>query len=284
VEPIQPGSADAKAIDAALLLWRQGDLALDARWFVHAADPTKPLTAAAVLAPDTELQAVMTEVEGLVIVTQTCDIVRHCVDRKFIELSPLVETDAQRLREIERLWRPGYAYIPATAPRRLVADLDRVMTVEKSVLASMTRTPGWSSDGEGRAFARALARKRVRYAFPDDFTEFVQKLAKRISEKHEKNSPEGRALRSLREIRVTAAPSWNAEAVELMFWFLRAELETTFEGHDWSAPLEKWLQLVLKSGRYVRVEGQVTTLDLMTASDYLESDQLDLDHLSARPT
>jgi hypothetical protein len=70
---------------------------------------------------------------------------------------------------------------------------------------------------------------------------------------------EGRALRSLREIRVAAAPSWDAEAVELMFWFIRDDRDATFEGQDWSAPLEKWLQLVPKSGRYVRVEGQVAT-------------------------
>jgi hypothetical protein len=118
---------------------------------------------------------------------------------------------------------------------------------------------GWADDGEGRAFARALERKRVRYAFPDDFDELVQKLADRISEKHEKNSVEGRALRSLREILVAAAPSWDAEAVELMFWFIRDDRDATFEGQDWSAPLEKWLQLVPKSGRYVRVEGQVAT-------------------------
>lgn len=280
MERVRPGSADASAIDAALAVWRQGDVTLDGRWFLHAADPTKPLTAEAELTSGTEPLDVITEVDGWVVVTQTCDIVRRCTERSFLELSPLVEVDAERLRAIERVSRPGYAFIPATKQRRLVADLDRVMTVEKSILAPMKRTAGWSTDTEGRAFARALARKRMRYAFPDDFSALVSKLANRIAEKHGKDSPEGRALRSLIEIRVTAAPSWDAENVELMFWFLRDDAEPRFEGNDWSAPLEKWLYLVPKAGRYVAVEGQVLTLEQMTAAEYRESDQLDLDHLS----
>jgi hypothetical protein len=30
-------SADARRIDGAVALWRQGDLPLDERWFIHAA-------------------------------------------------------------------------------------------------------------------------------------------------------------------------------------------------------------------------------------------------------
>ena len=37
-----------------------------------------------------------------------------------------------------------------------------------------------------------------------------------------------------------------------------------------------------QSGRFVRVDGLVQTLDDLTARDYVESDPLDLDHLSTR--
>ena len=49
----------------------------------------------------------------------------------------------------------------AAAAGRLgfAVDLDRVMTVEKSIVADWKRTPGWELDQEVREFAMALARK-----------------------------------------------------------------------------------------------------------------------------
>lgn len=82
---------------------------------------------------------VETEVRGFAVLTQTCDLVRPCADRPFVEVSPLVEVDDRVLREIERGRRPNYGFIPGVAPRRLVADLDRVMTVEKAVVAAWAR-------------------------------------------------------------------------------------------------------------------------------------------------
>jgi len=123
------------AIDAALATWRQGDLALEEPWFVHVGDRRQALTAAAAELEEAGLQALTSEVAGLVVLTQTCDLVRACVDRPFVEVSPLVEVSAEELQQIRRARRPRYAFIPATAARCLVADLDRVMTVEKSIVA-----------------------------------------------------------------------------------------------------------------------------------------------------
>jgi hypothetical protein len=62
--------------------------------------------------------------------------VRTCTSRPFIEVVPLVEVDEPSLREVQKGRRPQYAYIPGAAGLKLVADLDRVMTVEKPVLTS----------------------------------------------------------------------------------------------------------------------------------------------------
>jgi hypothetical protein len=217
---------------------------------------------------------------GFALVTQTCDIVRSCKDRPFVEVCPLVEVDNARLKEIERGRRPGYGFLPMLAPQRLVADLDRVMTVEKPVLAEWTRTPGWTTDAEGRAFAAALARKRVRFAFPDDFTALVEELQRRLQEKHDKESPEGRGLRALREIRVQATPSWDGPEVTLLSWFVRQDADS--EGTGWPGLLDAWLRLVPATGRFSTVHGQVASLEEMNALDYVGSDPLDLDHLSSR--
>jgi hypothetical protein len=108
----------------------------------------------------------------------------------------------------------------------------------------------------------------------------VDKLQRRLVDKHDKESVEGRGLRALREIRVRAAPSWDAAEVEILFWFVRNEEEVIFEGKSWPDLLNSWLKLAPASGRFKAVEGQVVVLEDMTARDYVESDPLDLDHLS----
>jgi hypothetical protein len=281
---LAPEDGAAQRINAALEEWRQGDVALDQHWFIHAGDPTAPLTEASAEAEpvDGAIQALTSEVEGLVVLTQTCDVIRDCTSRPYIEVAPLVRVAASDLLAIERGRRPALAALPALAARNLVVDLDRVMTVEKSVVAKWTRTPGYTSVADGRAFAQALARKRVRFAFPDDFTAFAKKLQGRLGDKHEKNTDEGRGLRALREIRVQASPSWEASSVELFFWFVRSDSNADFEGRRWADLLKDWLKLVPVSGRFTPVDGQVVTLDDMTGAEYVGSDPLDLDHLSSR--
>jgi hypothetical protein len=199
-----------------------------------------------------------------------------------MEVAPIVEVAEPVAHEIERGRRPMYAIIPTLRNLRLVADLDRTMTVEKAVVAKWTRTEGCRTDDDMRRFSWALARKRARCAFPDDFTEFATKLQSRLLEKHDRQSDEGRALRALREIRVRAAPSWDAPEVELTFWFIRKEDEMDFRGKGWESWLDVWLQLIPPSSRFRRVEGSVAALEDLTAKDYVESDSLDLDYLSTR--
>lgn len=276
---LAPGSDKAKEIDAALQQWRQGDLALGESWFVHVGDGAWPLTLASDAADD-GVQALTSEVNGLVMVTQTCDIVRCCVNRPFVEVAPLIKVGDDDYNNVKKGRRPALAALPNLEAERLVVDLDRVMTIEKSVVASWKRTPGYDKDADARAFAQALARKRVRFAFPDDFTDFATKLQGRMADKHDRATDEGRGLRALREIRVRAAPSWDATQVELFFSFIRNTDDATFGGESWANLLQAWLKLVPPAGSFT-VDGQVVTLGEMTAEDYVESDPLDLDHLSS---
>lgn len=280
MEKLVADSAEAKRIDEALKEWRQGDLALNESWFVHVGDGAKPLTDAAAEAGDAGVQAFTSEVGGLVVLTQTCDVVRTCTSRPYIEVAPLMHVSDDDFATVKRGRRPAHATLPALEEYRLVADLDRVMTVEKAIVATWARTPGYTDDSDGRAFAQALARKRVRFAFPDDFTSFVRRLQSRLVEKHGKASDEGRGLRALRQIRVLASPSWDSANVRIFFWFIREESEIRFEGKSWDDLLREWLKLVPASDRFGPVEGAVVPLQDMTAVDYVDSDALDLDHLS----
>lgn len=198
---------DTEAIDAALGVWRQGDCAVGEHWFVHRFSPSSPLTDTAASVPQGATDLAEDPVAGFVILTQTCDVVRQCNDRPFLEIAPLVEVDDQDLKLIKRGHRPRYAYVPGVAENLLVVDLDSVMTIEKAVVACWNRIPGCHSVEEVTRFAQAIARKRSRFAFPDDFSALVKKLQSRLQEKHDRQSMEGQALRSLREIRVNVSPS-----------------------------------------------------------------------------
>lgn len=271
------------AVDEALRDWRQGDCVVGEQWFVRRIDPAVRVPGVSYNISNKDIDLEESCERGFVVVTQTCDIVRACATRPYVEVCPLIEVDEGTFRQTEKGHRPALAFVPVLAAQRLVADLDRVMTVEKPVVAKWPRMPGWTTDDEAREFAASLARKRERFAFPDDFVRFSKRLEDRLSEKHDKQSDEGRALQALREIRVQAAPSWNtAERISLMFWFVRNDKEPDFEGKSWAELLDAWLGLVPENERFVRVEGQVVTLDEMVASDYVHSDRLDLDHLSSR--
>lgn len=210
--------AGSIAVDEAIRDWRQGDCVVGKHWFVFQ-DVSAPAESAEepIGADPTNKED---PVEGFVVATQSCDIERTCAERPFVEVHPLVLIELAQLGGVKRAQRPRYAFVPALEEQRLVADLDRVMAITKALLATWERVEGCRSDQESRAFADALARKRRRFAFPDDFTRLVEPLRERLEEKHGKQSPEGTALRALREIRVAASPSWDAEQVTLIFWFV----------------------------------------------------------------
>jgi hypothetical protein len=274
------GSDDTPAaeIDRALAVWRQGDLALAEKWFVYAADGSAPLTpAAAALGPG--IQALTVECAGLVVVSQTCDIVRKCTERPFLEVSPLRRVSEEEAHQVAQGFRPAFA--PIAVSTELVADLDRTMTVEKSIVARWTRTPGWIADAEVRWFAWALARKRERFAFPDDFVRGIDRLRKKIVDKHGRISDEGRALATLVEIRATAAPSWDAPQCEAFLSFIRPETTPDISDEKWAEHLEVWLKLCHPRGTIASIDGAVMPLSRLTAKEYVDSDRLDFDHLSA---
>ena len=281
--------AEEKKIDEALRTWRQGDVSLDAGLEVlHLADLTRAHSPASLQVadamekrgevPDAGAVPILDEVRGVVMLSQTCDVVRGCRKRPFVEVAPLIELSEHEVENVRRLKRPAFAYVSATAEDRLVADLERTMTVEKALVAEWTRTLGCQTDSDLRAFALALARKRSRFAFPDDFVTAADVLQRHLVGTHNKMNEEGSHLRALREIRVDAAPSWGSDMVHLSWWFVTysdLDIDT-----NWPRLLELWLALFDQSGRF-RVDASIACrLEVMTARDYVESDRLDLDRLS----
>jgi len=277
-----PDPERLRAIDEAVAPWRQGDVALGKMWLASIVDFTSPLTQESVSADDApdEIGVLPVEVDGVVVLTQTCDVVRTCTERAYVHVAPVQEASEDEAAQVDRGHHPQFVRIPAVP--RLVADLDRITTIEKAVLAGWERIQGCSTDAERRGFARALARKDSRFAFPDDFGATVAGLRARVLAKHDRKSPEGAALREhLLEIRVTAEPEWNAEAVTAFLTFVRKDTPEA-AAVPWDQLLEKWVALCDPRRRIVKVDATVMTLREMTAQEYVDSDPLDLGHLSLR--
>jgi len=268
-----------EALDVALESWRQGDFVIGPFGFVVRFDPEFPLNPGEQDdGPDSDLYE--DAVEGLVVLTQTCDIVRKSKDRPFVEVCPLVAIkDPSALENIRKGKIPRYAFLQGAAALMLVADLDRVMTIEKSLLGTWPRKPGCTSDQALRDFADALARKRARFAFPDDFVLLVEDFRVRITRKHDKQSHEGKCLRLLREIRVTASPSWGSEDVSLKFWFIVVE-ETSPTDPGLTQQCMDWMALISLHSRFTSIDHDIVSMDDISAREYICSDRLDLDHLS----
>ena len=199
-------SEDAKkrAIDSALSKWRQGDVSLDAEIeFIHLADLSNAHSPASLqlakegsdpVEPASSITTLLEDTPGVVVLTQTCDLIRSCEKRPYVSIAPVAQLDTQLVEEVRLLKRPAFAYIPAISERGFVADLDRIMTVEKAVVARWTRVAGCETDKEAREFARAISRKFSRFAFPNDFVSAIGPLQAHLSTAHRKNTCEGAHL------------------------------------------------------------------------------------------
>jgi len=240
--------------------WKQGDCAIsDDLGFVHRFNPKCRLSEAARGVEEDDVDLVEDSVTGLCVVSQTCDIVRKAEDQPYLEVVPLVEVEELTLAEIRKARRPAYAFVPGLADKSLVADLSRVMTVEKAVVAKWKRVEG-CDEKQRNGFQQAVSRKRRRFAFPDDFVKCTRKLQERLKDKHGKKSKEGEALRSLAEIRVRAEPGWSSDGVNLFFRFIRGDSQEAPGDIGWDDYLQAWLKLVKPSGRFTSVEGDVVVV------------------------
>jgi len=274
--------------NAAMEKWRQGDFFFDEDlFFIHLANLACPLTLEAKAmacerastGEPLEVEGVASAVVGYVVLTQTCDLVRDCGKRSYVELSPLVEVAESILNEVRLLRRPAFAFVPNAATKMVVADLDRIVTVEKSILVRYVPTEGCNDESERRAFADALARHRTRAAFPDDFNRNMEPVREYLKKIHRSNDAEGLLIQSIGDIRITASPNWGAEKISIFLWFIQTPPAAS-PNVDVSPYIAKWLAMFRPSEKY-DLQAIVCKLDDLKASDYVGSDRLDLDQLSA---
>lgn len=280
-------AADIERIEKAIREWRQGDATLDVGTFVvHLADKRAPLTdeardavARGEVDAGEDVFEVLSAVEGVVVVSQSCDIVRVCSKSECVEVSALISVeDEGTLEVIRKRRRLRYAYVPGLADRRLVADLEKTMMVEKAVVAGWGRTEGCRTHRERATFAEALARKRGRFAFPDEFNTGLSRFKERLRRAEGKKTPDGNLLAALDEIRVQASPHWGAAKVAVFFWFV-AEQEKITDFNAARGIIQNWVSTISWPDGFTLADPAFEPRD-MTVEQYQASHALDYDDIS----
>lgn len=248
--------------------WRQGDLAL------------APFELPAIAAEDGETvwQAV-DAAHGVMVISQSCDIVRSIENRPFVQVAALVRaTDAEIGRSIRRE-TPSRIHLEAIADQGLLVDLDVTATVHKSVVQTWARTPGCRTDDERRRVAAALARYRQRFAFPDDFNALVSPVRRWIESKRSKQSPLGNFVRAIQEVRVLCN-SWDEPSI-LTFYAFVNEMPEKQELDEWNTATNALRDKVAaERGRYPDADFIIVRYRDISAAEYLATDRLDWEGLS----
>ena len=276
-----PDAVLAEQIDARTSHWRQGDV-LELGAVAWLALPRIPLTKQAAEADGTGVSCLLAESQKVVVVSQTCDVVRRCSERPFVLLAQVVVLEEPAAGEARRGTRPRFVPIPGLGDDYF-ADLDLVVGAEKSALLHVESTRGLPDERSQRRFGDGVGRVFRRFAFPDDLSVALRGLVVRVRDKHDKNSPEGRALAALEEIRLTGSPAWDAPEVDVFITFApstREEADSLMPTEEWDEVVDGWLRRAEPFGVVRSVDGAMIPLDELTAREYVDSDAMDLDYLS----
>ncbi|MGB8839546.1 MAG: hypothetical protein WCC64_00610 [Aliidongia sp.] len=162
-----PLNDDLTPLQVGLTDWQQGDYTLAIRE-IFVADTWD----------GAQLSVITDPVHGLVVITQTCDIVNDSSGKEWVTVCPLVGGNEQLCSEAATGRTPAFATLETPTNPRLVVDLGRMMSLHKDVLARLPRRRGFVTDLNRSRFAAALERKHGRFAFPDKFS--VQVLGRLV--------------------------------------------------------------------------------------------------------
>lgn len=147
-------------------------------------------------------------IKGCVLISQTCDIIREPNIIPNVSVCPLVEVSNNRIKEISGGRAPRFGLIPSLQ-NNLAIDFSYIMNVSKELLIFWKPNIGFKSSLQLENFTKSLTNIYNRFAFPENFIELLSPIRKVIHNKHDKNSELGKALRSIRELRVLPYADWS---------------------------------------------------------------------------
>jgi hypothetical protein len=286
----EPSISETEVV-AMLQKWQQGDIfELPQLSFIYVADGKLPLTDAAKeqareeLSNGSDLSDLMlveTAEQRFVVITQSCDIVKHPARVPTVQIAPIIAIDSSRFSNAKRGESSRFLYLPALDQEMCVADLDRIMTVEKALLVKSidTRKKAVNSDQELKKLGDAIGSKFSRFAFPNDYNESLEELRRRVVKKHNRNSEEGVHYRNVSEIRVVAEQDWSSDLVFTTLIFMVEDEKIINE--KFRNCIGELVKLVKTGERFpVLPEFRCVAYKNLDADTYRRSFPLDLEYLS----
>lgn len=270
-------SAELKDLRAALQPWRQGDYTISSGDF--------PV---AFLNENEIMEAGWDTVQGIVVVSQTCDIVNVVDLDDVVVVAPIAEVSESLLEAIKFGTTTVGAVIENSILPTDVADLRYLATLRKTSLVKMERRAGFNSEETRDVFVNALERRYGRFAFPDALSDGpVITIRNRAKSLRKKDSPKAKVYKSLRSIRLVAEPDFDTPGAKIQFLLVLndpphvfaeptdiiAELKTQedAERFNWPPAYEKQDPLF-----------RVATMDSLSAREWDNSRHVDLDFISWR--
>jgi hypothetical protein len=254
--------------------WRQGDFSLNVGGFLYAEAST-----------DGELyyaREVREGVLGLVVISQTCDIVRRTGGRHYVAVCPLIKLGSQEIEKVHQGRKP-YLSVVEKSEDGVFADLSRPFSVSKDLLRGWRRFDGFSSEASRARFSSALERKFGQFAFPDEFDDAFKIFKNRVWSRHNKtDSLPGKIYRSIQQIRFRVLPNWEStEKTLAVIAILLPASDREVGVEKISSELSEQLGKVTLPAGYRWDEPQFVaqTADSLTANDILQSHRGDFDFL-----
>ncbi len=266
-------NAASAAEPLALSAWRQGDYTLSVSEFLVADEWNED-----------GLQVSADSVKGLVVITQTCDIVNEAPGKECVVVCPLVEITPRNYEDICKGRSPSGAVLECPPYPNVVVDLGRMMSLHKSVFKRFERRDGFTTDIGRTRFAEALERKHGRFAFPDAFNDnILGKLRDRVLAAHKRDSDHGKAYRSIQTTRVSAKPNWDAAEVSVTFHFVLEQKDRRQASREQICrTLDEHLGKLIWPPAFSPASPAYTlaTMEEMTAAQWTMSQQVDWNFVS----
>jgi hypothetical protein len=153
-------------------------------------------------------------VDDVVLLTQTCDLQVTTSGEYRCLVAPVKKVTEQRAREALRGRRPGLVALP-WLDSESVGDLSLITTVERSVLVGAISRGRPRNPLERLHLAEMIGRYLTRPALPTHINDVLAPFLRRISERHDRDSPEGRCLSQVSEFRLEASPDLDSAAPAL---------------------------------------------------------------------
>jgi hypothetical protein len=271
--------------------WQQGDIIeLDGLPFMYLADLRNPTLSASkefignqtIGDGENPYAAISVDVKKFVVISQTCDLVRTFSKSPTIQLAALEKVSKDQLANSKRRTSIRYLFLPTLEHELYVADLDKIVTVEKAVLLAVdlkTKICAVGSDDEAQVLSDDIARKFTRFAFPDDFSLACSPIRDFVIKNHNKQNSTGQQLRSIIEIRVASSKGWLDMTSTFKFLFFFEERKMIDDNCEKS--IQEMINKFAVNRSYPeKPTFQCLTFEDITAAAYRRSPLLDLNFLS----